>query len=142
MDLVSHPASKKEDAGHSGSERGGVPHPGFLALPLQLRASWIPDVVQTEGTRMQVYTIIFSKEQTLLLFPGVTEYWPWKGPGGHRGSGPAPTLSHSSLMHRSSPPGERRPPLGAGARAETCDEGNAYSLQGPGTCRVEGKHGL
>lgn len=45
-------------------------------------------------------------------------------------------------MRWSSAPGERGPPLGAGARAETCDEGNAYNLQGPGTCWVEGKHGL
>ena len=116
-----------------------MPHPRFAALPLQLRAVWVPHMVSTEGTRMQVCTIVFSKEQTLLHFPGVTEYWPWKGPGGQRGSGPAPT---PSLTHRSSPPGERRPPLGAGARAETCDEGNVYNLQGPGTCRVEGKHGL
>lgn len=65
MDLVSHPARKRMQA-TVGLSEGGVPHPGFVALPLQLRASWVPHVVQTEGTRMQrLYTIIFSRKNKL-----------------------------------------------------------------------------
>ena len=74
-----------------------MPHPGFAALLSQLRAGWVPDMVSTEGTQMQICTIVFSKEQTLLHFPGVTEYWAFGKALEVRGAQALLQLHHSPI---------------------------------------------
>lgn len=94
-----------------------MPHPGFAALPLQLRAGWVPHMVSKEGTQMQICTIVFSEEQTLLHFPGVTKYWALERSWRSEGLRPCPnSITAPSLMHQSSPPGGEGHPWEQGLR--------------------------
>lgn len=92
----SHPARKRMQTG--GVRHGKSARP-WGCSPSPSRVCGIPLAAQSRlGPRS---TSVYHRFlQTLLHFSGVTGGWPWKGPGGQRGSGPA--RPHRSPIHDAS----------------------------------------
>ena len=95
------PPSKEEDADRWG---GGQRWEVCTTLEMQsepVQGLWhSPRSSEQAGSQEYKCAPSFPRNKTPLHFSGVTEGWPWKGPGGERGSGPA--RPHRSPTHGAS----------------------------------------